>query len=31
MPAIAIRHLSKTFEKEGHSVVLMQDILLDIE
>ena len=31
MPAIAIRHLSKTFEQKGNSVEAMRDISLDIE
>ena len=31
MPAIAIRHLSKTFEQKGNSVEALRDISLDIE
>ena len=31
MPAIAIRHLSKTFEQKGNSVDALRDISLDIE
>ena len=31
MPAIAIRHLAKTFEQKGNSVEALRDISLDIE
>ena len=31
MPAIAIRHLSKTFEQKGNIVEALRDISLDIE